>query len=110
LILLGKQWKLFADLRGEGDAVNLRHADVEDDGVARIDIEPAHDFRAVREGRARVALAAQVGREEAIEEAIVVNNEEVHAGLGLWVADEIAPSVPSDAGLREKWCHRCRAG
>jgi hypothetical protein len=28
-----------------------------------------------------VAFAAQIGREEAIEEAIVVNNEEVHVRI-----------------------------
>jgi hypothetical protein len=87
---------LFPNQRGEGDAVDFRHPDVEDDCVAGVKVEPTDDFGTVRKRRATVTFPAKEGSQEAIEEAIVVNNEEVHSD-GPCVGLEIALSMPAKA-------------
>lgn len=68
----------------KGEAVDLGHADVENDGVAGVGGEPCLGLGAVCEGGAGVAFAAEIGDEEPVKEAIVVNDEEIHmlGGLG----------------------------
>ena len=67
-----------ADDGNEGEAIDFRHADIEDNGVAGIEIEPGLDLRAIGKGGAGVAFAAQVGHEKPVKEAIIVDDKEVH--------------------------------
>ncbi len=73
-----------ADDGNEGEAVHFRHADIEDDCVAGIQVQPGLDLGAIGEGGAGVAFAAQIGDEEPVEEAVIVDDEEVHMARKFW--------------------------
>ena len=65
-------------LRDQRQAVNLGHADVQNQAIAGIQIEPRFDFRAIGQGGSSMAFPPKIGSQKSIQEPVIVNNEEVH--------------------------------